>query len=142
MGKEGKDIGNWEKDVNAGAYGFIEGSEEIDLLHKGVQPGLQLCLVHVGSVHLLGEETHHKNEAVFGEAEEKLTNVFLATLVRGWEAQRVCTHLLQDHKFVLDSCVLVDLLFVSAGWKWRVGLGLYKSYFIFSGPDFFFFFCT
>lgn len=45
-----------------------------------------------------------------------------------------CTYLLQDHKFILDSCVLVDLLFVSAGLKWRVGLGLCKSYFIFSGP--------
>lgn len=68
VGKEGKDIGNWENDVNAGAYGFIEGSEEIYLLHKGVQPGLQLRLVHVGSIYLLEEETHHKNEVVFGEA--------------------------------------------------------------------------
>lgn len=104
---------------------------------------MQLCLVHVGSIHLLEEETRHKNEAVFREAEETM---FLATLVQGREAQRAGTHLLQDHEFVLDSCVLVDLLFVSAGWKRSVGLGLYKTYFLFSGPDSYFgvvfFVCT
>ena len=89
---------------------------------------MKLCLVCVGSIHLLEEEMHHKDEVIFREAEEKLGNVFLATLVQGWGPQRACTHLLQDHKFILDSCVLVDLLFISAEWKPRVGLGLYKSH--------------
>lgn len=75
MGKEGKD---WEQDASAGAHSFVEGSEEVDLLHEGIQPGLQLCLVQVGSVHLLGEETHHQNEVSFKEAEEKLGKGFLA----------------------------------------------------------------
>lgn len=54
MEKECKD---WEKDIRSGAHSFVEGSEEVDLLCEGIQPGLQLCLVQAGSVHLLGEET-------------------------------------------------------------------------------------
>lgn len=117
--------------MNTGAYCFIKGSEEIYLLHEGVQPGLQLSLVHVGSIHLLEEETHHKNEAVFrGEAAGCVSCCGHADSSQAWEVQHACTHLLQDHKFVLDSCALVDLFFISAGWKWRVGLGLCRSRFV------------
>lgn len=59
MGKGSKGIRNQEG-MNAGAYCFIKGSEEIYLLHEGVQPGLQLSLVHVGTIHLLEEETSQK----------------------------------------------------------------------------------
>lgn len=108
----------------SGAHSFVEGSEEVDLLCEGIQPGLQLCLVQVGSVHLLGEETHPQNEVSFREAEETLEKGFLSGLGG--------THLLQGHEVALNGRTLVQLLFISGmeveGWS-RLVLNLKTSRF-------------
>ena len=38
------------------SYGIVDGSEEVDLILKGIYLGLQLNLVHVGTINILKEE--------------------------------------------------------------------------------------
>lgn len=37
-------------------YSIVDGPEEVDLILKSVGPGLQLHLVHVGSINILEKE--------------------------------------------------------------------------------------
>lgn len=44
--------------ISGGTYSLIDGPEEVDLILKSINSGLQLHLVHVGSVDILKRKLH------------------------------------------------------------------------------------